>query len=54
MYYDFYTGSEWGDAASYHVCINSSVFGLDGTVVFLQRVIEAWQEQQQAMRKDVK
>ena len=34
VYYDFYTGSEWGDAASYHVCINSSVFGLDGTVVF--------------------
>lgn len=31
-YYSFFSGKEWGAAESYHLCINSSVIGIDGTV----------------------
>ena len=44
IYYDFYTSNEWGFSDSYHVCINTSVFGLDGTVTFLEKMIQAWAE----------
>jgi len=31
-YYNYYTFKTWGAASSYDLCINSSVFGIDGTV----------------------
>lgn len=31
-YYNYYTGKTWGAAPSYHLCINSSLLGIDGTV----------------------
>ncbi|MDR0367777.1 MAG: cytidylate kinase-like family protein [Bacteroidales bacterium] len=31
-YYNFYTNKTWGNAKSYHICINSSVLGIDETV----------------------
>lgn len=31
-YYNYYTSKKWGDSKSYDVCINSSLFGVDGTV----------------------
>jgi hypothetical protein len=34
-YYDFFTTGTWGAAATYHLCINSSVFGIEGTVEYL-------------------
>lgn len=34
-YYNYFTGKVWGDAESYHLCINSSVLGTDQTVEFL-------------------
>ena len=30
-YYNFYSGKVWGAAGSYHLCVNSSVLGMDGT-----------------------
>lgn len=30
-YYNYYTGKKWGDAASYDLCINSSILGIDAT-----------------------
>lgn len=39
-YYEFYSGKVWGKAESYHVCINSSVLGIDGTVNFLLELIQ--------------
>ena len=30
-YYNYYTGKHWGHAASYDLCIDSSVLGLEGT-----------------------
>ncbi|MCL1971637.1 MAG: cytidylate kinase-like family protein [Endomicrobia bacterium] len=30
-YYNFYSGKVWGAASSYHLCVNSSVLGMDET-----------------------
>jgi cytidylate kinase len=34
-YYNYFSGKVWGAAESYHLCINSSVLGIDETVNFL-------------------
>ena len=39
-YYNFYSNKVWGAAESYHLCINSSVLGIDETVTFIRRFIE--------------
>ncbi len=39
-YYNYYTSKKWGDAKSYDLTINSSVFGVDGTVDFLADVVK--------------
>ena len=31
-YYNYYTFKDWGDSASYDLCLNSSRFGIDGCV----------------------
>jgi len=38
-YYNFYSNKTWGDASAYHLCIDSSVLGIDGTVDFLEAFI---------------
>ena len=39
-YYNYYSNKVWGAAGSYHLCINSSVLGIDETVAFISRFIE--------------
>jgi len=39
-YYNYYSGKVWGAAESYHLCINSSVLGIDETVAFIRRFAE--------------
>ncbi len=34
-YYNYYTGKKWGAAESYDLCINTSIFGLDETAIFI-------------------
>lgn len=34
-YHDYYATGEWGNSASYHLCINSSVLGIEGTTQFI-------------------
>lgn len=34
-YHDYFCKSKWGQAGSYDLCVNSSLFGIDGTVDFL-------------------
>jgi cytidylate kinase len=34
-YYNYYTNKQWGVASSYHLCINSSVLGIEKTVDFI-------------------
>lgn len=39
-YYNDYTRKVWGAAASYHLSINTSILGIDGTVAFLKAFTE--------------
>ncbi len=34
-YYNFYSASRWGAAATYHLCVNSSVLGIERTADFI-------------------
>ncbi|MBR6446164.1 MAG: cytidylate kinase-like family protein [Prevotella sp.] len=38
-YYNYYTGKRWGDSASYDLCVNSSLLGIDATVQFIAEFI---------------
>ena len=38
-YYNYYTYKSWGTASSYHLCINSSVLGIDQTVDMLEQFV---------------
>lgn len=38
-YYNYYTGKRWGHSASYDLCINSSLLGLEGTKAFIAEFI---------------
>jgi cytidylate kinase len=39
-YYNYYSNKVWGHAASYHLCINSSVLGADETETFIRQFIK--------------
>jgi cytidylate kinase len=39
-YYNYYSNKVWGAAKSYHLCVNSSVLGIDETVAFIRRFAE--------------
>ncbi|MCD7971516.1 MAG: cytidylate kinase-like family protein [Candidatus Azobacteroides sp.] len=39
-YYNYYTNKTWGTAGSYHLCINSSVLGVDQTVDYIIDFVE--------------
>ncbi len=34
-YYNFYGSGQWGHASSYHLCVNSSLLGLDATADYI-------------------
>ena len=38
-YYTYYTDRTWGKASTYHLCINSSLLGIDGTVELLAEAV---------------
>jgi hypothetical protein len=39
-YYNYYSYKTWGAAATYQLCIDSSVLGIDGTVEFIRSFVE--------------
>ena len=39
-YYNYYTSQKWGDLKNYDLCIDSSIWGIDGTVDLICRAIE--------------
>ena len=39
-YYEFYTTQKWGAAGSYDLCIDTSVFGEEGTAKLLRHIVE--------------
>ena len=38
-YYNYYSNKTWGAASTYHLCINSSVLGIEKTVDFIEAFI---------------
>ncbi|MCR4922945.1 MAG: cytidylate kinase-like family protein [Lachnospiraceae bacterium] len=43
-YHNYYSSKKWGHAGSYHVCIDSSMLGIEGTVDFLQNFLDKYIE----------
>ncbi len=39
-YYNYYSNKIWGMSTSYHLCINSSLLGIDGTVEYIRSFAE--------------
>lgn len=39
-YYNYYSNKVWGAAESYHICINSSALGIEGTVTLIQQFVK--------------
>jgi cytidylate kinase len=39
-YYNYYSSGTWGMASTYHLCVDSSVLGIDGTVDFVLEFVE--------------
>lgn len=44
-YYNYYSNKKWGDGASYDLCIDSSVCGIDGTVQLVKNFVELKENQ---------
>lgn len=38
-FYNFYSSGTWGAASTYHLCINSSVLGIEATAAFIKEFI---------------
>ena len=38
-YYNYYSYKTWGAAATYHLCIDSSALGIEGTVRFIEEFV---------------
>jgi cytidylate kinase len=38
-YYNYYTGKKWGHAASYDLCIDSSILGIEETARFISQFV---------------
>ncbi|MBN2763437.1 MAG: cytidylate kinase-like family protein, partial [Bacteroidales bacterium] len=39
-YYNYFSNKDWGTAESYHLCINSSVLGIEDTAGFIYRFVK--------------
>lgn len=39
-YYNYFSNKLWGAAESYHLCINSSILGIDETTAFIRKFAE--------------
>jgi len=38
-YYNFYSNKKWGEADSYHMCLDSSVLGIEGTAEVIEHLV---------------
>lgn len=39
-YYNYYTDKRWGAPSNYHLCLDSSALGIDGSVVLLKQFLD--------------
>jgi len=38
-YYNYYSNKKWGAADNYHVCLDSSILGIDGTAKAIEQIV---------------
>lgn len=43
-YYEYYSHKVWGDARNYHLCIDTSVVGVDGAVEIIMKFVEEFRK----------
>lgn len=43
-FYEYYSHSVWGAAANYHLCIDTSVVGVDGAVEIIMKFVEEFRK----------
>ncbi len=43
-YYEYYSHGIWGSADNYHMCINTSVVGVDGAVEIIMKFVEEFRK----------
>ena len=41
-YYNYYTGKQWGHSGGYHLCVDSSVMGIEGTAAFIAQFVDGF------------
>lgn len=46
-YYNYYSSKKWGQADSYHLSVDSSVLGIDGTVELITQFIQDYEKRQE-------
>jgi cytidylate kinase len=39
-YYNYYSGAKWGDPRNYHICIDSSLLGVEGTAQLIADILK--------------
>lgn len=39
-YYNYYSNKKWGSADSYHMCLDSSILGIEGTAEAIKKLVE--------------
>lgn len=44
-YYNYYSSKKWGRADSYDLCLNSSKFGIEGTIKLIIQAVEDFESQ---------
>lgn len=42
-YYNYYTNKKWGEATSYHLCIDSGKFGIEGSVKAIAEAVKIFE-----------
>lgn len=47
-YYNYYASGKWGDARNYHLCVDSSLLGIEGTIDLLREIIALKESHQTA------
>ena len=43
-FYEYYSHEPWGAADNYHLCINTSVVGVDGAVEIIMKFVEEFRK----------
>ena len=43
-YYNFYTGKKWGRSENYHLCVNSTLLGVEGTAQMLAGIVTRYMD----------